>query len=63
NILNNAFDNNEKKFHIMWIEVLLEKYYDKMYQYKLNLRKKQIIFRGKDSDCNEFISSLVTNNT
>ncbi len=63
NTLNNAFDNNEKKFHIMWIEVLLEKYYDKMYQYKLNLRKKQIIFRGKDSDCNEFISSLVTNNT
>ena len=47
----------------MWIEALLEKYYDKMYQYKLNLRKKQIIFRGKDSECNEFISSLVTNNT
>ena len=50
NILNNAFDNNDdKNLHIMWMKILLEKYYDKMYKYKLNLRKKQIIFKGKDS--------------
>ena len=35
NTLNNAFDNNEKKLHVMWIEALLEKYYDKMYHYGL----------------------------
>ena len=28
--------------------------------YKLNLREKQIIFRGNEADCNDYISNLIT---
>ena len=59
NILNIAFDSNDKKLHIKWIKILLEKYYDRMYGYKLNLRAKQIIFKGNEADCNDFISNLI----
>ena len=59
NILNIAFDSNDKKIHIKWIKILLEKYYDRMYGYKLNLRAKQIIFKGSEADCNDFISNLI----
>ena len=59
NILKIAFESSDKKLHIKWIKILLEKYYDRMYRYKLNLRKKQIIFKGSEADCNDFISNLI----
>ena len=59
NILNVAFDSSDKKLHIKWIKILLEKYYDRMYGYKLNLREKQIIFKGNERDCSDFISNLI----
>ncbi|MFL3005340.1 MAG: tRNA 2-selenouridine(34) synthase MnmH [Candidatus Neomarinimicrobiota bacterium] len=59
NILTVAFDNGDKKLHIKWVKILLEKYYDRMYGYKLNLREKQIIFKGNEADCNHFISDLI----
>ena len=59
NILKVAFDSGDKKLHIKWVRILLEKYYDRMYAYKLNLREKQIIFKGNEVDCNDFISNLI----
>ena len=59
-ILNNAFENDDNKLHKMWVEILLDKYYDKMYSYKLNLRKNQIIFRGSKDECIDFISNLIS---
>ena len=58
--LNAAFDSADKELHIKWVKILLEKYYDRMYGYKLNLREKQIIFRGNEADCNDFISNLTS---
>lgn len=59
-ILNNAFENDDDKLHKMWVGILLDKYYDKMYKYKLNLRKNQIIFRGREDECIDFISNLIS---
>ena len=59
-ILNNAFDNDDKNLHVEWLKILLEKYYDRMYKYKLNLREKQIIFKGKEIECTDFIFNLTT---
>ena len=35
----------------LWIKLLLEKYYDKLYQYKLNILCKNIVFRGDWNSC------------
>jgi len=59
-ILNVAFHSSDKELHIKWVKILLEIYYDRMYGYKLNLREKQIIFRGNEADCNDYISNLIT---
>ncbi len=58
-ILNNAFENDDENMHKMWVGILLDKYYDRMYKYKLNLREKQIIFRGRELECIDFISNLI----
>ena len=59
-LLNAAFHSSDKELHIKWVKILLEKYYDRMYGYKLNLRQKQIIYRGNEAECNDFISNLIT---
>ena len=58
-LLNAAFHSSDKELHIKWVKILLEKYYDRMYGYKLNLRKKQIIYRGDEAECNDFISNFI----
>ena len=60
-ILNEAFINSDKILHLKWIKYLLEKYYDKMYDYKLNIRKENIIFRGDENDCKRFLTTLKNN--
>lgn len=60
-ILNNAFINSDKMLHLKWIKTLLAKYYDKMYDYKLNIRKENIIFRGNENDCKIFLMNLKNN--
>ena len=59
-ILKNAFENGDEKLHKMWVGILLEKYYDRMYKYKLGLRKNQIIFRGIEEECIDYISNLIS---
>ena len=61
-ILNNAFENDDDELHKTWVGILLDKYYDRMYKYKLNLRKNQIIFRGEEDECINFISNFISEN-
>ena len=58
NIMNQAFKNSDRTFHLKWIKILLEKYYDRMYSYKLKLRNSQIIFKGNESNCMAYIDNL-----
>lgn len=43
-------DNDDMEPHRIWIEKLLTYYYDPMYQYSLNKRSEQVIFKG-DFEC------------
>jgi len=45
-------DENNIELHKVWIEKLLQNYYDPMYDYQLNKKIKRIIFRG---DGDEFL--------
>ena len=47
--MNNAFKNSDEGLHLKWIKILLEKYYDRMYGYKLKLRNKHVIFKGNEN--------------
>jgi tRNA 2-selenouridine synthase len=38
--------NNDIRQHSNWIRPLLNEYYDKMYDYQLNITKRQVIFKG-----------------
>ena len=62
NILNNAFKNSDEGLHLKWIKILLEKYYDRMYGYKLKLRNKHVIFKGNEMDCRNFITNIIVDN-
>ena len=59
NLMENAFDNNDKEFHKKWILMLLTNYYDKMYNYKLELRNNFIVYRGTSQLCREYINSII----
>lgn len=61
-LLNEAFKNSDEILHLKWIKKLLEKYYDRMYRYKLNLRSEHVIFKGNLKDCKNFISALTKDN-
>jgi Predicted ATPase len=52
----NAFDKD--KNHEDWISKLLIMYYDPMYKYKLNMRKKNITHIGDYKSCYEYLVGL-----
>jgi len=54
----NAFNNNNINLHEDWIIKLLTKYYDPMYNYKLESRKKYIVHIGDDISCLEYLKSI-----
>jgi tRNA 2-selenouridine synthase len=47
--LDAQFDAGDTSGHRVWIDLLLRKYYDPMYDYQLNKKHHRIMFRG-DSD-------------
>ena len=59
NLMENAFVNNDKDVHKKWILMLLTNYYDKMYNYKLELRNNFIAYRGTNELCREYINSII----
>ena len=54
-----AFHQNEKEIHKEWILRLLTRYYDKMYSYKLDMRKDFIVHKGEIESCRDYINAIL----
>ncbi|MFK7852916.1 MAG: tRNA 2-selenouridine(34) synthase MnmH [Granulosicoccus sp.] len=50
--------HNDTSFYAEFIELLLSKYYDPMYDYQLSKKTKRVIFAGSADDISEMVSSL-----
>lgn len=60
-IVNNemkAAFGTQRVSHKLWIKLLLEKYYDKLYKHKLDKINKQIIYSSDWSSCKNFLNSI-----
>lgn len=57
-LMENAFYNNEEELHKKWILMILLNYYDKMYNYKLDMRKDFIVYKGTIESCRDYINSM-----
>ena len=57
-MMENAFYNNEEELHKEWISMVLLNYYDKMYNYKLDMRKDFIVYKGTIESCRDYIKSM-----
>lgn len=57
-LMENAFYNNEEELHKEWILMILLNYYDKMYNYKLDMRKDFIVYKGTSESCKDYINSM-----
>ena len=49
---------DQKASHKLWIRLLLENYYDKLYKHKLDKISKQIIYSSDWSSCRKFLISI-----
>ena len=58
-LMKSAFHQNEKEIHKEWILTLLTSYYDKMYSYKLNMRKDFIVHKGEIESCRDYINAML----
>ena len=58
-LMESAFRQNEKEIHKEWILTLLTSYYDKMYSYKLDMRKDFIVHKGEIESCRDYISAML----
>ncbi|MFL2983774.1 MAG: tRNA 2-selenouridine(34) synthase MnmH [Candidatus Neomarinimicrobiota bacterium] len=47
--------NDQQVDNKLWIKLLLEKYYDRLYEYKIDILRKNIIFSGDWSACQEYL--------
>ena len=58
-LMKSAFHRNEKEIHKEWILTLLTSYYDKMYSYKLDMRKDFIVHKGEIESCRDYINAML----
>ena len=58
-LMESAFRQNEKEIHKEWILTLLTSYYDKMYSYKLDMRKDFIVHKGEIESCRDYINAML----
>ena len=58
-LMKSAFRQNEKEIHKEWILTLLTSYYDKMYSYKLDMRKDFIVHKGEIESCRDYINAML----
>ena len=58
-LMKSAFHQNEKEIHKEWILTLLTSYYDKMYSYKLDMRKDFIVHKGEIESCRDYINAIL----
>ena len=53
-----AHNNNQPQKHKVWIKLLMQKYYDPMYDYQIAKNPSSIAFKGSESEVLEFLQSL-----
>ena len=53
-----AHNNNQPQKHKVWIKLLMQKYYDPMYDYQIAKNTSPIAFKGSESEVLEFLQSL-----
>ena len=58
-LIKSAFENNDEKIHLEWIEILLTTYYDKMYDYQLEKKIDRCEFSGNWESVKNY---LINNN-
>ena len=58
-LMKDAFHQKEKEIHKEWILTLLTSYYDKMYSYKLDMRKDFIVHKGEIGSCRDYINAML----
>lgn len=51
-------EHNTFEGHKEWIEYLLREYYDPMYDYQIQKRAKQVVFRGNEQEVLEYITKI-----
>lgn len=56
--LKNQKEHNTFEGHKEWIEYLLREYYDPMYDYQIQKRAKQVVFRGNEQEILEYIARV-----
>ena len=52
---NYEISDNFKEIHREWIQILIQKYYDPMYEYQLRKKEDRIIFEGTRKEFSEWI--------
>ena len=57
-MLENAHKNNNPQEHKVWIKLLMQKYYDPMYDYQIAKNPSPIAFKGNESEVLEFLQSI-----
>lgn len=61
-LFENAFEeqinNGSLDAHKEWVEYLLREYYDPMYDYQIEKRSQQVVFRGSSEEVVEYLSQL-----
>ena len=53
------YTENDKEIHKVWILTLRTSYYDKMYSYKLDMRKDFIVHKGDIESCRDYINAML----
>lgn len=51
-------NQNQTSQHLAWISLLLQKYYDPMYQYQLAKKSHRVLFRGDRQAMHEWLNNL-----
>lgn len=52
--MNRAFDSQAYTDHAVWIDLLLQKYYDPLYHYSFKKQNRNVVFQGSHKECFEW---------
>lgn len=55
--LTQQLNQNQTSQHLTWISLLLQKYYDPMYEYQLAKKAHRVLFRGNHQDMHQWLDN------
>ncbi|PKG58493.1 tRNA 2-selenouridine(34) synthase MnmH [Shewanella sp. Choline-02u-19] len=58
NALNIQQSRGDTTAHLEWIELLLSKYYDPMYQYQIDKKAERILFKGNHAEVHQWLDAI-----